>query len=349
MTGSHLTHVVMTSSGTSSWGVGHLLAAEVKPTDLVLLFTDTCHEHWDNYRFLIQGSAEVFGVDLPAGLLERCEHIPRLRPAGSLGEAWELLDARRRFLQALARDAMAVMPGLRWEFEGRDLWRVFFDEGILGSDRFDACSKYLKRLFGRRILERGFDPASTVVYLGYDAGEQHRAQNAEPHWDPWAVRFPLVDRQLLKQDVHDWLDGLGIPAPELYSWGAAHSNCGSFCVRGGTAQFALLLRKDRDLYLFHERMEQWFRESTGKDVAIKSELPAGATRARKSRGVEVGPGQLDLDDWGSCSCFTPPDAAAVEKAKGAAGVPLTLREIRRRIEAQPELPGVGLPMARRAA
>src|SRR4051794_25849926 len=55
-------HIVQTSGGEASWACGKLVAEREGTKDFTLLFCDTLAEHWDTYRFLIQGSANVLGV-----------------------------------------------------------------------------------------------------------------------------------------------------------------------------------------------------------------------------------------------------------------------------------------------
>ena len=86
-----------------------------------------------------------------------------------------------------------------------------------------------------------YDPADSVVYLGFDWTEPQRLDAARPHWDPWTIRCPLMDPPYLwKEDILTLWRERGIEPPRLYKYGFAHANCGGACVRGGQAQWSLL-------------------------------------------------------------------------------------------------------------
>jgi len=197
--------------------------------------------------------------------------------------------------------------------DGRDPWGVFFDERFLGNTRADPCSKLLKRKLLRKWLDDNCQPHNTIVYLGLDWIEQHRIAGAWARWAPWAVRFPLAEPPY--EFKHDWLDQCrrdGIEPPRLYKHGFPHNNCGGFCVKGGQAQFAKLLRVFPDRYRWHEEREQELREFLGKDVAILRDRRGGETRPLTLRELrqrlEADAGAYDQQDWGACGCFT--EAAA---------------------------------------
>ncbi len=52
-------HVVMFSGGICSWAAGKRIAERHGTADMVLLFADTLIEHWDTYRFLEEGAANI--------------------------------------------------------------------------------------------------------------------------------------------------------------------------------------------------------------------------------------------------------------------------------------------------
>lgn len=191
--------------------------------------------------------------------------------------------------------------------EGRDPWTVFFDKRFIGNTRIDPCSRILKREFIRKWLDAEYDPADTVVYLGIDWTEAHRIERARPFWEPWTIEAPLCEPPLLtKDEIREQLEREGIRPPRLYAMGFAHNNCGGFCVKGGQAQFATLLRQKRELYLYHEGREQEFRDFIGKDVAILRDRTGGRTRPLTLREfrerLEVQPDLFDQDEWGGCGC-----------------------------------------------
>jgi 3'-phosphoadenosine 5'-phosphosulfate sulfotransferase (PAPS reductase)/FAD synthetase len=199
--------------------------------------------------------------------------------------------------------------------EGRDPWQVFFDVRFLGNTRIDPCSRVLKRELLRAWLDAECDPASTTVYLGYEWSEPHRVKASARFWQPWQVEAPLTEPPAMSKDeALAWLRAEGIEPPRLYAAGFPHANCGGFCVKGGQAQFATLLRWNPERYAYHERREQELREYLGADVAILRDRTGGETRPLTLRAfrerLEAQPSLFDADEWGACACFTPSEAAA---------------------------------------
>lgn len=194
--------------------------------------------------------------------------------------------------------------------DGRDPWQVFRDVRYLGNTRIDPCSFHLKRKLMRQWLEDNCDPATTVCYIGIDAGEAHRYTKAKRYWEPWAVEAPLVEQGVLfKSVLMDMLAEEGIAPPALYALGFPHNNCGGFCIKAGIGHFKLLLATRPDTYAYHEAKEQEMREYLGKDVAILRDRSDGKVRPLTLRElrkrVEAEQTLPDEDDIGGCNCVNP--------------------------------------------
>ncbi len=122
--------------------------------------------------------------------------------------------------------------------DGRNIWQVFQDEGMLGNGRNTPCSRILKQERSLAYL-RTHMPA--VLYLGFTADEWRRAQRS---WARYAkrgieVRFPLVERKITKdqcwtQVAKCWK----IALPAMYEW-ADHANCIP-CIKGKLAYWGLV-------------------------------------------------------------------------------------------------------------
>lgn len=208
------------------------------------------------------------------------------------------------------KEAVAWLGSPRWEIvaDGRTPMEVGRDQHIVPNNRMAVCSEHLKRNLLRRWLEANCDPAATVVYLGYDWTEDTRLADALPHWPPWTVRAPLTEPPLEEKPalLARWL-GYGIRPPRLYDYGFSHANCGGACVRGGQAQWELLLRTNRQRYLDWEADEELSRARLGKDVSILRDRRGGRTRPLSLRAfrrrLEAQPGLFDGEDWGACGCL----------------------------------------------
>ena len=56
-----------------------------------------------------------------------------------------------------------------------------------------VCSQILKRELLRRYLDANYDPATDVVYIGYDWSEPHRIKTAQRFWAPWTMDALLAE------------------------------------------------------------------------------------------------------------------------------------------------------------
>jgi hypothetical protein len=79
--------------------------------------------------------------------------------------------------------------------DGRTIWDVMIENRFLANTRIDLCSRILKREAGLDWLKQHADPADTIFYLGIDWTEVHRLDRAQPRWaeDGWTVRAPMCE------------------------------------------------------------------------------------------------------------------------------------------------------------
>lgn len=192
--------------------------------------------------------------------------------------------------------------------DGRTPMQVGRDEGIVPNNRLAVCSRILKRELLRRFIEAHFDPARTVIQLGFDWTEPHRRDAARGPWAPYAIECPLMEPpHVTKAGLVGTFRDRGIEPPSLYADGFAHANCGGGCVRSGQAQFETLLRKRPAVYAEWEAEEERSREEIGKDVAILRDRRGGSVRPLTLRvfreRLESAPALFDHDDWGACNCM----------------------------------------------
>ncbi|GII87111.1 hypothetical protein Ssi03_51010 [Sphaerisporangium siamense] len=210
------------------------------------------------------------------------------------------------------------LAGCEWVFlaDGRSPMQVGRDERVVPNNRLAVCSKKLKRELLRRWIDEHCDPAEVVIALGYDWTEEHRIKAAWPLWEPYKVVAPLAKRPfVMKEQLREiYRERYKIETPRLYAAGFQHANCGGACVRGGQAQWELLLRWNRERYLEWEADEEATRAELGKDVSILRDRSRGATRPLTLRTfrkrLELQPSLFDADDWGACGCLSDQPEAA---------------------------------------
>lgn len=191
--------------------------------------------------------------------------------------------------------------------DGRTPMQVGRDRSCVPSDKMAVCSQILKRELLRTYMDANYDPADSVVYLGFDWTEAHRYDAAVPHWVPWTIKCPLLDPPYrAKPELLDLWRSRGIEPPRLYAQGFKHANCGGACVRGGQAQWARLLEWNRPRYLEWEAEEQVSREQLGKDVSImrnwRQGEPVVLTLQTFRERLDRQPGLFDAEDEGPCGC-----------------------------------------------
>jgi hypothetical protein len=200
--------------------------------------------------------------------------------------------------------------------DGRTPMQVGRDAKVVPNNRMAVCSRVLKRELLRSWIDANLDPADTIIYLGFGWDEQFRLKATEPHWHPWKIDAPLTRPPYVgKPTILQLFRDRGIEPPRLYRQGFGHANCGGACVRGGQAQWNLLLNVNRPRYLAWEAEEEATRSLLGKDVSILRDRRDGDTvpltlRTFRER-LEEAPTLFDAADWGSACACSDVDPAAV--------------------------------------
>jgi hypothetical protein len=290
-------HVIFYSGGLGSWMTAKRVVQAHGAENVICLFTDTLIEDEDLYRFLIETTQDIYGID-QRDLIKLAKQIP---PTGH-----ETMEARKAFLTDLAAKVCARNPNFVWINDGRDPWEIFRDVKFLGNSRIAQCSHVIKQGLAEKYVKANYKPETQLfikdidykkkmvtywedeeviaklrkewqdderetckLYLGIDWTEEHRTKSPRFNWLPYAVEFPMCEEPLLtKIDAIKALEEAGIAVPRLYGMNFSHNNCGGFCVRAGQGHFVNLLEKNRELYLYHEEKEQEMRDYLGKDVSM---------------------------------------------------------------------------------
>ena len=92
-----------------------------------------------------------------------------------------------------------------------------------------VCTRVLKKRV-RKEWEYG---KKDLIYIwGYDVSERHRAERIIEAMPKYEHIFPLIERNLTKEDCHGILQKLGIKRPIMYDLGYRNNNCVG-CVKGG--------------------------------------------------------------------------------------------------------------------
>lgn len=96
---------------------------------------------------------------------------------------------------------------------------------------FAPCTAYLKKRVRKQWEYEHRDSDITYVW-GMDCNEKERADRLLDSMPEFNNFFPLIDRELDKQDAHGICTALGIKRPAMYDLGYNNNNCVG-CLKGG--------------------------------------------------------------------------------------------------------------------
>ena len=97
---------------------------------------------------------------------------------------------------------------------------------------YAPCTNWLKKAVRKeREYKHMFDYDITYVW-GMDVEEKARAERLVEGMFEFNHQFPLIDRNISKQDAHGMCEMLGIKRPVMYDMGYKNNNCIG-CVKGG--------------------------------------------------------------------------------------------------------------------
>ena len=103
------------------------------------------------------------------------------------------------------------------------------------------CTDVLKKRVRKEWEYENRNENLTYIW-GYDVGERNRAKRLLENMPQYKHKFPLIERQLTKEDCHGMLRQLGIKRPMMYELGYKNNNCIG-CVKGGMGYWNKI-RKD---------------------------------------------------------------------------------------------------------
>ena len=113
----------------------------------------------------------------------------------------------------------------------RNIQTVIKQFGYINGPYGAKCTQVLKKRVRKEWEDAHKDFEITYVW-GFDLDEKHRAERLNESMPEFNHEYPLIDRNLTKQDAHAILDRLGIKRPVMYDLGYSNNNCIG-CVKGG--------------------------------------------------------------------------------------------------------------------
>lgn len=139
----------------------------------------------------------------------------------------------------------------------RDFERVTgIDVEVIGSGKYNnsiyevfKSRKFIKGATGapctvalKKDVRREYQQIGDLQVFGYTAEEQHRADRFIDANNEVEAEFPLLDKQITKNQCKQWILERGIELPVMYKLGYGNNNCIG-CVKGGMGYWNAI-RKD---------------------------------------------------------------------------------------------------------
>ena len=122
---------------------------------------------------------------------------------------------------------------------------------------FAPCTKYLKKRVRKEQFEYYHQNDEKTYVLGMDcsAREKARAERIIEGQPEFNHRFPLIEKELTKQDCHAMSKRLGLKRPLMYDLGYQNNNCIG-CVKGGMGYWNKIRKDFPDVFASRAKLER---------------------------------------------------------------------------------------------
>ena len=128
------------------------------------------------------------------------------------------------------------------------------------------CTEILKRRV-RKEWEYEHREYDITYVWGFDCTETHRAERLQELMIEFQHEFPLIERNLNKEDTHGMLHWLGIARPVMYDMGYKNNNCIG-CVKGGMGYWNKIRNDFPDVFENRAKLERDIGASIIKGVYL---------------------------------------------------------------------------------
>ena len=115
------------------------------------------------------------------------------------------------------------------------------------------CTKILKQAERKRWEYE--HPGDHTYFWGMDYTERDRMEGIIAAMPNANHRFPLIERELTKEDAHAIAERLGLDRPEMYKKGYHNNNCIA-CVRGGKGYYNKIRIDFPEAFAARSRLER---------------------------------------------------------------------------------------------
>lgn len=155
-----------------------------------------------------------------------------------------------------------------------------FVNGVHGA----KCTEILKKR-ERKVWERE-NPGIHTYYWGIDCGESDRCVRIGHAMQDQNHCYPLIERNLIKQECHAIADRIKLKRPAMYDMGYQNNNCIG-CVKGKMGYWNRIRRDFPDVFESRARMEREIGRSCINGIFL-DELDPNAGRHDPPISLECG-------------------------------------------------------------
>lgn len=128
---------------------------------------------------------------------------------------------------------------------------------------FAPCTAWLKKRVRKEWEYEHRDYEITYVW-GMDLNEKHRADRLQETMIEFNHEFPLIEKELTKEDAHGICRQLGIKRPFMYDLGYNNNNCVG-CVKGGMGYWNKIRVDFPDVFESRAKLERKIGNSILKE------------------------------------------------------------------------------------
>jgi len=123
-----------------------------------------------------------------------------------------------------------------------------------GASCTGALKKRVRKVFEREFIEKYGHMNLTYVW-GFDNKELKRAENMRINFPEFDHEFPLIDKNMSKEDAHGLSISLGLKRPVMYDLGFPNNNCIG-CVKAGMYTWNLVRKHFPDVFEKRAKLER---------------------------------------------------------------------------------------------
>ena len=131
---------------------------------------------------------------------------------------------------------------------------------------FSPCTNWLKKRVRKEWEYEHRDYDITYVW-GFDCDEKRRSENLFEAMPEFDHAFPLIDRNLTKQDAHGMCERLGVKRPAMYDIGYNNNNCIG-CVKGGMGYWNKIRKDFPEVFESRAKLEREIGTSILKECYL---------------------------------------------------------------------------------